>query len=453
MRRFVLSFLLFLDVVEAQQDMDSSVSAYRAAATSIDEDLRRSLDALAAQREEIAKEKPALSVETNRVAAELRESRRKADLARVSKDSAEAEFEKSTADLKAWRDERHYLEGLFLDFKKSRSLNDSNTAPASPEILEGIEKLKSQLDLVESVISEISQAGSVLTARGEVVSDEGVMTPGIFAKAGPLSWFLAEDKSLAGLVTEGPDLRPKIIDNTASAASIDAAIRGEMVTVSFDPTLGSAVALVESETSLLTHIKQGGFWIFPILLLAAIALAATLVKWMQLTKIREFGSAPVQRILDSLNAGNTDAAKAEASSIRHPAGNILTRGITFVEQNRSASRDDLEEALYEKFLEASPSLQRGLPLIAIASATAPLLGLLGTVTGMIETFRLINVFVTGDAKSLASGISEALITTEFGLIVAIPALILHALLSRRVQGIKASMEMASLAFLNGVKSS
>ena len=71
---------------------------------------------------------------------------------------------------------------------------------------------------------------------------------------------------------------------------------------------------------------------------------------------------------------------------------------------------------------------------------------------MIETFRLINVFGTGDAKSLASGISEALITTEFGLIVAIPALILHALLSRKVQGIKATMEMTSLAFLNGTKS-
>jgi biopolymer transport protein ExbB len=69
---------------------------------------------------------------------------------------------------------------------------------------------------------------------------------------------------------------------------------------------------------------------------------------------------------------------------------------------------------------------------------------------MIETFRLINLFGTSDARNLASGISEALVTTEFGLIVAIPALILHALLSRKVQGIKATMEMASLAFLNGI---
>ncbi len=70
---------------------------------------------------------------------------------------------------------------------------------------------------------------------------------------------------------------------------------------------------------------------------------------------------------------------------------------------------------------------------------------------MIHTFKLIDIFGTGDAKSLASGISEALITTKFGLIVAIPALIIHALLRRKVQGIKATMEMVSLAFLNGLK--
>ena len=111
----------------------------------------------------------------------------------------------------------------------------------------------------------------------------------------------------------------------------------------------------------------------------------------------------------------------------------------------------MEEALYEKYLAAQPPLQKGLALIAIASATAPLLGLLGTVTGMIHTFDLIDIFGTGDAKSLASGISEALITTKFGLIVAIPALIIHALMRRKVQGIKATMEMISLAFLNGLK--
>jgi len=65
---------------------------------------------------------------------------------------------------------------------------------------------------------------------------------------------------------------------------------------------------------------------------------------------------------------------------------------------------------------------------------------------------LINIFGTGDAKSLSSGISEALVTTEFGLVVAIPALILHALLSRKIRGILSTMEMASIAYINGLKS-
>ena len=72
---------------------------------------------------------------------------------------------------------------------------------------------------------------------------------------------------------------------------------------------------------------------------------------------------------------------------------------------------------------------------------------------MIHTFKLINVFGTGDAKSLSSGISEALVTTEFGLVVAIPALIMHALLSRKISGILSAIEMASIAYVNGLKAS
>lgn len=89
-----------------------------------------------------------------------------------------------------------------------------------------------------------------------------------------------------------------------------------------------------------------------------------------------------------------------------------------------------------------------LPVIAITAATSPLLGLLGTVSGMIQTFNLITVFGSGDPKPLAGGISEALITTLFGLVVAIPALILHAFLSRRGQGIVQTTERLGLAFVN-----
>ena len=88
--------------------------------------------------------------------------------------------------------------------------------------------------------------------------------------------------------------------------------------------------------------------------------------------------------------------------------------------------------------------------MALTAAAAPLLGLLGTVTGMIKTFTLITIFGTGDAKSLSSGISEALVTTELGLIVAIPSLILHGLLSRMAKQKIGDLEQISVSFINGI---
>jgi CBS domain-containing protein len=110
----------------------------------------------------------------------------------------------------------------------------------------------------------------------------------------------------------------------------------------------------------------------------------------------------------------------------------------------------IEEVMYETVLATRLKLQRFLPFIAISAASAPLLGLLGTVTGIINTFKLITVFGSGDVKTLSGGISEALITTEFGLIVAIPSLLLHAFLSRKARHIIDEMEKTAIAFNNQI---
>ena len=211
--------------------------------------------------------------------------------------------------------------------------------------------------------------------------------------------------------------------------------------------MGAARILDEVDSSPIEHIQKGGFWIYPILLLALIATLAALMKWLQLLRIKPIKTALIRKVLQQVQNNQSTEALAGLKKIQHPAGRVLRRAIKM----GSSSADDVEEALYEEYLKVMPPLERGLPLIAIASATAPLLGLLGTVTGMIHTFSLINIFGTGDAKSLSSGIAEALVTTEFGLIVAIPALILHALLSRKVSGIRTATEMASIAYVNGLK--
>jgi biopolymer transport protein ExbB len=99
-----------------------------------------------------------------------------------------------------------------------------------------------------------------------------------------------------------------------------------------------------------------------------------------------------------------------------------------------------------------PKLERHLGTLAVFGGIAPLLGLLGTVTGMIHTFQLVTVFGSGDAKLLSGGISEALITTEFGLAIAIPVLLIHAFFARRVRNMISHLEQTAVMMINALKS-
>jgi biopolymer transport protein ExbB len=108
----------------------------------------------------------------------------------------------------------------------------------------------------------------------------------------------------------------------------------------------------------------------------------------------------------------------------------------------------MEEAMFECVLDARASLNSWIPLIKIASAVEPLLGLLGTVTGMINTFKLITIFGTGDASTFSSGISEALLTTMWGLVTAIPCLLMAAFLSRKARSALDEMEKLAVRLMN-----
>jgi biopolymer transport protein ExbB len=108
----------------------------------------------------------------------------------------------------------------------------------------------------------------------------------------------------------------------------------------------------------------------------------------------------------------------------------------------------MEGIVYEAILQESGPLDRFGPAILVIASIAPLLGLLGTVTGMIETFDMITEFGTGDPKLLSEGIAIALVTTELGLIVAIPALLLGSLLSSWARNIKRDMEHSALRIIN-----
>ena len=115
---------------------------------------------------------------------------------------------------------------------------------------------------------------------------------------------------------------------------------------------------------------------------------------------------------------------------------------------RHRDRETQESVLQEAILHQLPRVESGLSVLAVLGAVAPLLGLLGTVTGMINTFRVITLFGTGDPKLMSGGISEALVTTELGLIVAIPIMLMHTFLPRRADHIIGDMEEKAVQLTN-----
>ena len=131
------------------------------------------------------------------------------------------------------------------------------------------------------------------------------------------------------------------------------------------------------------------------------------------------------------------------AGIKGSIGEMIEVGI----ENVHSGAVFLEEMMLSVIARKRPQLERFMPFVSITAMAAPLMGLLGTVVGMIKTFALITVFGTGDPKALSSGISEALVTTELGLIVAIVALLLHAVFARIIKSRLGSMEQVAFDFV------
>ena len=138
-----------------------------------------------------------------------------------------------------------------------------------------------------------------------------------------------------------------------------------------------------------------------IIALGGICFLLGILKFFEVTSFKTPQPEDVQLVLTELANGDLAKAKTAAATIPGAGGALLTVGVEYANEKRGT----LEEILYEKILAVRPKLERFLPFIALTAAAAPLLGLLGTVTGMIKTFNLITIFGTGDAKSLSSGIS------------------------------------------------
>jgi biopolymer transport protein ExbB len=201
-----------------------------------------------------------------------------------------------------------------------------------------------------------------------------------------------------------------------SAAELEGAPSG-FVPFALDPTRGQLLALQIQVPTLEERVHQGGLPGYVIIGLGIVALIIAVVKFVALT-------------LTGMKV------TAQAKSAGSPDGsNPLGRIINVYRENEGVDNETLQLKIDEAIMKEQPSINRFIGFIKIISMVAPLLGLLGTVIGMIVTFQAITLFGTGDPKTMAGGISQALITTVLGLVVAIPTVLLHYFVNTRAQGI------------------
>jgi biopolymer transport protein ExbB len=222
-------------------------------------------------------------------------------------------------------------------------------------------------------------------------------------------------------------------------------MEGRDEAVPVDISRGAALRQLTHELSLWQQIPKGGPIVWPILAILGLGIAIVIERVIYLLR-RRFDADSVIGRIDALAAHQDwDACQKECAPYAEKAvARVVKAGLDCCH----LAREEMENALQEAILKEIPPMERYLSTLGMLAAIAPLLGLLGTVTGMIDTFHVITQHGTGDPRMMSGGISVALVTTMLGLSVAIPIMLAHTLLSRAVDNIIGQMEEKAVALVN-----
>jgi biopolymer transport protein ExbB len=283
------------------------------------------------------------------------------------------------------------------------------SALAESEGHPGIDEIQTLWLLLQE---EMTEASKVAVFDAPVVSKDGTATPRRVLRVGTFSAYADED-----FLRYVPETGELLVLSRQPAARYRRAVRefatapGGLAPLSVDPTRGSLLGMLSYTPSLRERIDQGGVIALIIIALGAVGMLLALWRGIYLSVV-------YLRIQNQMK-------HLEQPLPNNPLGRVLAavEGVSLDEEEL------LQLKLDEAVLAELPALERGNGVIKLLAATSPLLGLLGTVTGMILTFQAISLFGTGDPKLMAGGISQALVTTVLGLVVAIPLLFSHSVIA------------------------
>jgi biopolymer transport protein ExbB len=307
--------------------------------------------------------------------------------------------------------------------------------------------------MTEVLLDEMKRSGQVTLQQGPYVGRDGethegdILTLGKFTamyrspeEVGFLT-YAPESKKLFALVNQPDRKMTKTIVNYFD---------GESDLVPIDIASGESLVGIGDHASIVEEFKQGGNIMWPILVVGLVVVVFTTYKLIYLKRVHGDTDTIMGTVNDLAAKGDwqgVDAIMQKHQNHNWPVVNVIRDGV----DARREDRETLESVLQESILREMPRLERGVSVMAVLGAIAPLLGLLGTVTGMITTFQVITLYGTGDPKLMSSGISEALVATKWGLCVAVPTMLIHTLLSRRVHGVVSDMEEKAVTLSNTIQ--
>ncbi len=285
--------------------------------------------------------------------------------------------------------------------------------------------------------------GQRFEGKGLIGSD---IVKGDFAVIGPVGYFSTkgrERSGFTGILSSG--LAQVAVFEGEEGQSIKQLVETGSATPPIDATSGKALKAKTETPSLRDRIEDGGVVGYAILGLGAVAILIALFKFIEISNFTIPSRRRVNDILDSLLDKDQDAAFEKTEKIIGLSGKMVKAGV----ENFYGKRRILEDALLEKLSAIQPRLERFLPFLALVAAAAPMMGLLGTVLGIMKTFDAMAIYGTGNAQNFSKGIGAALVTTAQGLVVAIPIIVIHGMLKSLARARFDTAQGVALSILNG----
>ncbi|PMH34078.1 flagellar motor protein MotA [Vibrio cyclitrophicus] len=295
---------------------------------------------------------------------------------------------------------------------------DAKSLPSMPQLsglwMSMVEQIQASSELSKSQIAFINGEGNTQSVDAYRLGSIGLVTD-----QGYVSWNTQREDAIAYL---------KQPSNGPTLASLSSLANGDISNVVVDPSRGFMLEQLALTPSLTDRLQAGGVVGKVILGLLAIGLIIALVRGISLVIAR-------QKI------------RAQLKNPEQAGDNPLGRVLAVYNKEQNQTVEALELRLLEAVVDEQTHLEKGLSMLKLLAALAPMLGLLGTVTGMIETFQVITQFGNGDPKVMAGGISMALVTTVLGLVAAMPLLLAHNILSTQAENIRNILEKQGIGLV------